>query len=251
MDILNRLNIDLKRLDFFQKFIGLNILVFLSYRLLILFNYQSSFINFFSLDNNFFDKPWSIITYSFIHQGLFELIFMIILLLFTSNSIKNLLGVQLPIKIFIVGVLMGGIFFLFFNKSSGSLIGASAGISSLLIFLLLMSPDLSVRLFRFNLKFKYIMGLILFIDFLKLITPGEYGIFSHIGGYLVGIFYYFSLYGLPTLIARRKPRYNNRRKYSPTKQIKVDKILDKISKSGYDSLNKEEKEFLFKQGGKK
>ena len=91
----------------------------------------------------------------------------------------------------------------------------------------------------------------LFIDFLKLITPGEYGIFSHIGGYLVGIFYYFSLYGLPSLKARRKPRYNNRRKYSPTKQIKVDKILDKISKSGYDSLNKEEKEFLFKQGGKK
>ena len=113
MDILNRLNIDLKRLDFFQKFIGLNILVFLSYRLLILFNYQSSFINFFSLDNNFFDKPWSIITYSFIHQGLFELIFMIILLLFTSNSIKNLLGVQLPIKIFIVGD-GHDLFFLFF-----------------------------------------------------------------------------------------------------------------------------------------
>ena len=51
--------------------------------------------------------------------------------------------------------------------------------------------------------------------------------------------------------SKRKPRTNVSRKYSPSKQSKVNNILDKISKSGYDSLNKEEKEFLFKQGGKK
>ena len=31
-------------------------------------------------------------------------------------------------------------------------------------------------------------------------------------------------------------------------QKKVDSILDKISKSGYDSLTKEEKDFLFRAG---
>ena len=40
-------------------------------------------------------------------------------------------------------------------------------------------------------------------------------------------------------------------KNNENKQTKVDKILDKISKSGYDSLDKDEKEYLFKQGGKK
>ena len=112
-----------------------------------------------------------------------------------------------------------------------------------------MSPDLSVKLFRFSIKYKYLMGLILFMDFLKLISPGEYGVYSHIGGYLAGMFYYFSLYGFPKLKA--KPTTRKRCKHTYSKQSKVDKILDKISKSGYDSLNSEEKEFLFKQGGKK
>jgi membrane associated rhomboid family serine protease len=174
---------------------------------------------------------------------------MAILLIFTTNAIKNLLGEELPKKLFAVGILMGGIFFLFFNGSNGSLIGASAGISSLLLFLLLMSPDLSVKLFRFSIKFKYLMGLIFFMDFLKLISPGEYGVYSHIGGYLAGMFYYFSLYGFPRL--KTKSTTRKRYKHTYSKQSKVDKILDKISKSGYDSLNSEEKEFLFKQGGKK
>ena len=93
------------------------------------------------------------------------------------------------------------------------------------------------------------MGLILFMDFLKLISPGEYGVYSHIGGYLAGMFYYFSLYGFPRL--KTKSTTRKRYKHTHSKQSKVDKILDKISKSGYDSLNSEEKEFLFKQGGKK
>ena len=73
--------------------------------------------------------------------------------------------------------------------------------------------------------------------------------YSHLGGYLVGVYYYYSLYGFPKFIKRKKPpfrKYNNE-----NKQTKVDKILDKISKSGYDSLDKDEKEYLFKQGGKK
>ena len=249
MDILGKLGIDLKKIDFFQKVIGINILVFLFFRFSYIFNYQSSFLKLFSLENNFFEKPWSIITYSFIHHGIFDLIFMAILLVFTTNAIKNLLGEELPKKLFAVGILMGGIFFLFFNGSNGSLIGASAGISSLLLFLLLMSPDLNVKLFRFSIKFKYLMGLIFFMDFLKLISPGEYGVYSHIGGYLAGMFYYFSLYGFPRL--KTKSTTRKRYKHTYSKQSKVDKILDKISKSGYDSLNSEEKEFLFKQGGKK
>lgn len=251
MNIFKNISFDYKKLDFFKKIIGLNIIVFIIYKLSFLFSFQTTFLRFFSLENNFFEKPWSIITYSFIHQGLFDLIFMIILLNFSTNAIKNLLGKELPIKLFIVGVLMGGVFFLFFNTSNGSLIGASAGISSLLIFLLFMSPDLSLRIFRFNIKFKYIMGLILFMDFLRLISPGEFGVFSHIGGYLAGMFYYFSIYGFFNFKTKFKTHTKPKMKYRTSKQSKIDKILDKISKSGYDSLSKVEKEFLFKQGGKK
>ena len=93
------------------------------------------------------------------------------------------------------------------------------------------------------------MAFILFTDFLKLISPGQFGVYSHMGGYLVGIYYYYSLYGFPKKIIvknQKKTKTNFK-----NKQTKIDMILDKISKSGYDSLNDQEKEYLFKQGGNK
>ncbi len=98
MNFLDKFNIDLSKLDFFQKIIGVNILVFILYRLTFLFKFQNDFISYFSLETNFLTKPWSILTYAFIHQGLFELIFMIILLVFSTNSIDNLLGKKITIK---------------------------------------------------------------------------------------------------------------------------------------------------------
>ncbi|WP_369598094.1 DUF6576 domain-containing protein, partial [Mesonia mobilis] len=72
-----------------------------------------------------------------------------------------------------------------------------------------------------------------------------FGVYSHIGGYFVGLYFYFSVYGLPN---NRRPRYSKKPKKYTNKQSKVDKILDKISKSGYESLSKAEKDFLFNAG---
>ena len=245
MNFLEKFNVDLNKLDFFQKIIGVNILVFIIYRLTFLFRFQNDFISYFSLEADFLSKPWSILTYSFIHEGLFELIFMIILLIFSTNSIANLLGKKITINLFFLGIIFGGVAYLF-SGSQGSLIGASAGVSSLLFFLLLLSPNLGVRIFRFTIEFKYIMAFILFTDFLKLISPGQFGVYSHIGGYLVGIYYYYSLYGFPKNIKFKNQKI--RKKNFKNKQNKIDMILDKISKSGYESLSEEEKEYLFKQG---
>ncbi len=245
MNFLEKFNVDLSKLDFFQKIIGVNILVFIIYRLTFLFRFQNDFISYFSLEADFLSKPWSILTYSFIHEGLFELIFMIILLIFSTNSIANLLGKKITVNLFFLGIIFGGITYLF-SGSQGSLIGASAGVSSLLFFLLLLSPNLGVRIFRFTIEFKYIMAFILFTDFLKLVSPGQFGVYSHIGGYLVGAYYYYSLYGFPKNIKFKNQKI--RKKNFKNKQNKIDMILDKISKSGYDSLSEEEKEYLFKQG---
>jgi len=245
MNFLEKINVDISKLDFFQKIIGVNIFVFIVYRLTFLFKFQNDFISYFSLEPNFLTKPWSILTYAFIHQGLFELIFMIILLLFSSNSISNLLGKKITINLFFLGIFFGGVAYLL-SGPKGSLIGSSAGISSLLFFLLLLSPNLGVKIFRFTIEFKYIMAFILFTDFLKLISPGQFGVYSHIGGYLVGTYYYYSLYGFPKNIKFKNQEI--RKKNFKNKQNKIDMILDKISKSGYDSLSEEEKEYLFKQG---
>ena len=248
MNFFEKFNIDLNKLDFFQKIIVANIVVFIIYRLTFLFKFQNEFISYFSLESDFLNKPWSIITYSFIHQGLFELIFMIILLVFSTNSIANLLGQKITINLFFYGIFFGGFIYILLG-SPGQLIGASAGISTLLFFLLLLSPNLGVRIFRFTIEFKYIMAFIFFTDFLKLVSPGQFGVYSHLGGYLVGIFYYYSLYGLPK--TTRKKKKTPKKYQTDNNQTRVDIILDKISKSGYDSLSKEEKEYLFKQGGNK
>ena len=47
-----------------------------------------------------------------------------------------------------------------------------------------------------------------------------------------------------------KERFNKANKNGDNSQIKIDAILDKISKSGYDSLSKEEKDYLFEAGKK-
>ena len=248
MNFLEKFNVDLNKLDFFQKIIVVNIIVFIVYRLTFMFSFQNDFISYFSLETDFLTKPWSIFTYAFIHEGLFELIFMIILLTFSTNSIANLLGKKTTINLFFLGIFFGGVAYLF-SGSQGSLIGASAGVSSLLFFLLLLSPNMGVRIFRFTIEFKYIMAFILFTDFLKLISPSQFGVYSHIGGYLVGTCYYYSLYGFPKNIKFKNQKI--RKKNFKNKQNKIDMILDKISKSGYDSLSDEEKEYLFKQGKNK
>ena len=89
------------------------------------------------------------------------------------------------------------------------------------------------------------MALILFTDFLRFLSPGEFGIYSHIGGYLAGTFYYFNIYGFPKKYKKSRPMKQT------NKQKEIDNILDKISKRGYDSLTSKERDFLFRQKDKK
>jgi hypothetical protein len=55
---------------------------------------------------------------------------------------------------------------------------------------------------------------------------------------------------LRTVHKTKKPKTSTAQssKSKSAEQQKIDAILDKISKSGYDSLSTEEKDFLFKAG---
>ena len=113
MNFQNNLNLNFSNLNFFQKIIGINVLMFIIYRLSSVFGFQDEIISLLSLDLNILTKPWSIISYAFIHQGLFELIFMIFLLLFTTNSISNLLGQKISINLFFTGIFLVVLFIFF------------------------------------------------------------------------------------------------------------------------------------------
>jgi len=245
----------LRNSNAFEKIIFLNIGVYISYLILELFSL--SYINeYFALTSDYLYNPWSIITYAFIHQGFYELIFMLILIYYSSSKLITLYGEKIPIRIFFTGIILGGLFFLLFFNGNEPLIGSSAGACALLFFMLCYMPNHIIKISFIKFEFKYLMYLLFFMDIIRLFankTP-DGGLIAHLGGYLAGFYHYTSVYGIgdfKRFYKQRKPR--NKKNKSPadfSEQKRIDIILDKISKSGYDSLSKSEKEYLFKSDKK-
>ena len=239
----------------FEKIIVLNILVYIFYIILKLSSI--TYINeYFALTHDYIYNPWSLLTYAFIHEGLNELIFMMILIYYSSSSLMNLYGEKIPIRIFFTGIILGGLFFLAFFNQSGTLIGSSAGAYALLFFMFCFMPNKIIKISFIKFEFKYLMFLLFFMDIIRLFANDspDGGAIAHIGGYLAGFYYYISLYGFGdfkkyfTKTKKSNKKHNSSADFS--KQKKIDLILDKISKSGYDNLTKSEKEFLFRAGKK-
>lgn len=246
-----------------------------------------SYTVWFELSSSFSDlvfKPWTLITYSFLHSGFFHLFFNMYIFLFTSRLFLNLFKSNSLINIYFLGVVFGGLLFLFsynffpaFENSKPYMIGSSAGVMSLLIFMSTYSPNLEVRLIIFNIKFLYIGIAFMMLDLIQIPYGNAGGHIAHLGGALLGFIYANNLkkgvdIGLPVeriisklfnLFQLNKSKMNvafkNKSKNnfndpnddnSKKHQKKIDEILDKISSSGYESLSKKEKDFLFKAGNK-
>jgi membrane associated rhomboid family serine protease len=232
-------------------------------------------------------KPWSIITYGFTHIDFWHLFFNVFVLYFVGRSFTNLFSVKLSLNIYFLGILFGGLSFmlvytLFPNgilKAAGPLVGASAGVRAALIFLCAYMPNKEIRLVAFNIKLLYVGIVLVALDILGLFSDNSGGYVAHLGGDVLGYFYAVQLqkgtdigkgFGrfinsissiftksksspLKTVHKNKKKQYagHNKQEFGEfNNQKKIDIILDKISKSGYESLSKEEKAFLFKVGKK-
>ena len=275
-----------------EKLIAFNVIFFvlplLVNTFLFLFKIPiDSYTVWFELSSSFSElvfKPWTLISYSFLHSGFFHLFFNMYIFLFTSRLFLNLFKSNSLLNVYFLGVIFGGLLFLFsynlfpaFENSKPYMIGSSAGVMSLLIFMSTYSPNLEVRLIIFNIKLLYIGIAFMMLDVIQIPYGNAGGHIAHLGGALLGFFYANKLkngvdIGLPferilfkllNLFQFNKTKmniaYKNKsskkftgRNYnnSKTHQKKIDEILDKISSSGYESLSKKEKDFLFKAGNK-
>ena len=275
-----------------EKLIAFNVIFFvlplLVNTFLFLFKIPiDSYTVWFELSSSFSElvfKPWTLISYSFLHSGFFHLFFNMYIFLFTSRLFLNLFKSNSLINIYFLGVVFGGLLFLFsynffpaFENSKPYMIGSSAGVMSLLIFMSTYSPNLEVRLIIFNIKLLYIGIAFMMLDVIQIPYGNAGGHIAHLGGALLGFFYANKLkngvdIGLPferiifklfNLFQFNKTKMNvafknkSNKKFSgrndnnsKTHQKKIDEILDKISSSGYESLSKKEKDFLFKAGNK-
>ena len=283
MSLIDKIKYKFKTGSIVEKLIYINIGVF-AFTLLItvlqgLYKGQTDFvIQWFSLDDNFSNlltKPWTIVSYGFLHSGFIHLLFNMIGLYFVGNLFIQYFTQKQALNFYILGTVFGGIFYLFsqnyfplFEGNSSRLVGASAGVSAIFIGLATYMPNyqISIRFIGF-VKVWHLAAIWLAFDLIGLIGPNAGGSFSHLGGALFGFLYVnqasnkkIDLLGSLFSLFKRKEKplqtvYKSKNKKASPKtkapnQKQIDAILDKISKSGYDTLTKAENEFLFKQGKK-
>ncbi|MGB5418343.1 rhomboid family intramembrane serine protease [Algibacter sp.] len=272
----------LSNLNVLEKIIAINVVVFL---LALILRMNFTWFELPSDFSKFITKPWAIITYAFLHsrEDPLHILFNMLWLYFLGRMFLNLFSTKMALNIYFLGAISGGLLFMlgytllpsFFGGSS-RLLGASAAVRALFIFLCAYMPNQDIRFFTFNLKLWYVGAVIVLLDVLGLFGDNAGGNLAHLGGALLGYFYAKQLIkgqdigkGFEKFVdsitgvfksskkAPLKTVHKNKSKGdSYTKsdfnqfnnQKKIDVILDKISKSGYDSLTSEEKEFLFRAG---
>lgn len=282
MTTIEKLKYRYNLLDVFGKIITVNVIVF---ALDVIFTslFRLNIVKYFVIPSGFDDfiwQPWSLLTYGFLHSGLFHLLFNMLFLFYLSRTASNLFRTKMVLNIYLLGIISGGLAYLavsniipgnFFGTRNGIMVGASAGVSALLMFVAIYMPDSQIRLFNmFNVKWMHIALFFVAMDVFRILLGiNQGGYIAHLGGYLLGYYYATQLkkgkdIGLgfertmDSFMSLFKPKSSlktvhrntvKKPKVKPTvedeKQKKIDAILDKISKSGYDSLSAKEKAFLF------
>ena len=273
------------------KLIYINVGVFLLVQLLYVFSFLFSLpllaiIDYFSLPANTLlltKKPWSIITYMFLHKGFIHLLFNILWLYFGGQIFLSFFDNKKLTSTYVLGGISGAMLFIisfnvfpvFENALPNAMaLGASASVLAIIMAIATKSPNYIIRLFLVgNVKLKYIAFFSIALDILSIPQGNAGGHIAHLGGAFFGYLYVKQLNGgndmasgfnkimdyLSSILRdtpKLKKTYSRKKsdqdfkKEKVQEQAKIDKILDKIAKSGYEGLTKQEKDILFKASKK-
>lgn len=284
-----------------EKLIAINVVVFVLFFLFqtiaFLFNVPSEFLLqwfvFPKEPEEFLFKPWTIITYAFLHGGIWHILGNMLILYYSGVYFLNYFSAKKLLNFYFLGAIFGALIYMasynlfpaFQGTGKSYLLGASAAVMSVLVGIATHIPQMRIRLmFLGSIKFWYIAAFLVTLDVIQIPMNNPGGHLAHIGGAAFGYLYAKQLgrgndfaSGFGKLLdwigslftgKKREPKRSNlktvhRRKsaaasasssYSSRvtnkreQQERIDAILDKISKSGYDSLSKQEKDYLFNAG---
>ncbi|MEE4001439.1 rhomboid family intramembrane serine protease [Tenacibaculum sp. FZY0031] len=284
MNVLENLKYRFKHAGIVEQLIYVNLavflLVFISNTFGFLFQSKTNFlVEWLALPANFDDfilKPWTIITYGFLHTSFLHILLNLIALFYIGHLFQQYFTPKQLLSFYLLGTLFGGIIFVvsynFFpalqNVAHNSvLLGASAGISAIFIGIATYIPNYELKFPLIGFVKLWVLACIwIALDIIQIPAGNAGGHLAHLGGALFGFFYVRSasnkelaiFKSINNLFSKKERKLktvyksgNKTPKPNVDKsrnQEEVDAILDKISKSGYDTLSKSEKEFLFKQG---
>ena len=235
---------------------------------------------------DFLYKPWTFFTYAFLHSGFWHIFWNMLILYWFGTILLNLFKERTLLTLYFLGGVAGAVMtVLAFNllpafakfTGGGSMQGASASVFAIMVFIATYNPNAEMRVFMFNIKLWQIAAFFVLKDLIQLpVSNNAGGLMAHMGGAIFGYTYAKQLAkgnnigagferimdALVGYFTPRKKRPFKKVNRNPgrgaargssvetkdEKQKKVDAILDKISKSGYESLSKAEKDYLFKAG---
>ena len=144
-------------------------------------------------------RPWTFLTYMFVHLRFWHLLTNMIVLYFSGRILMEYLGQRRMLALYIYGGLGGGLLYLVLSNispllQSGQMIGASAGVSAVLIAGALYMPNMPVRLYGvFEIKYWWLAAGLVFLDILQLTSTNAGGHLAHLGGALVAYFFIRSM----------------------------------------------------------
>ena len=269
--------------------LGVFLLVKLTGVLFFLINQPSHLIEWLAVPsdlNTIIHRPWTPVSYMFLHEGFLHLIFNILgLYWFGKLFLYHFEGDKL-LSVYLLGGLTGALFYVVafnifpaFDSVNALLLGVSASVFAVLVAVAVYDPRREIHLFFIgSFQLKYVAAFYVLLSIIGISASNPGGNLAHLGGAAWGWFYIVQLgkgedYGaaLVKLIDKTgdwfrefiKPKSKVRVSFkNPPKddyeynrqknlyQEEINRILDKIAKSGYESLTKKEKEMLFKQKGK-
>lgn len=293
MGISDEIKLSYQHGSYLTKLIYINIAIWIVVRLtsvvlLLGGNENLTFIEWFSLPasfGQFIARPWTLITYMFLHYELLHILFNLVWLYSFGKIFLEYHPPRKLLSLYIFGGLCGGLFFMaaynffpYFQHSIdfSQLLGASAAVISIVIATAVYVPNHVIHLvFIGPVKIKWIALLSVILYLVNLTGDNAGGNFAHLGGAFWGLLYMTTLKSgynlssraerfLDSIFSWTRPKKNLKVEYNAggyreygynrskkAKQEEVNRILDKISASGYESLTVEEKEMLFKMSGKK
>ena len=237
-----------------------------------------------SLDELLF-RPWTIIVYAFTHFGFRHILFNLLALFWFGRMLQDLIGSNRVLGVYILSGLTGGIAYIVFAvilhvipSGSVGLVGASGSVLGVVVAMATLSPNYKIHMmFIGPVAVKWIAAVFVFLSFVGLSGGNAGGDLAHLGGALMGFIFIKQLnkgtdlgrsvvdviYAIPSIFKKTpkmKVSHRSNGKGKSAAQTKVssdivsqqeiDRILDKISRSGYPSLTKEEKDKLFKYSNK-
>lgn len=228
-------------------------------------------------------QPWSLLTYMFLHTDLLHILFNMLVLFWSGRLFSEYLGNRKLTGVYLLGGLSGASLYLlayqvfpaFDGISSGAhMLGASAGVISVMIGIATLLPEYTVHLLLIGpVRLKFVAAFSVVLYFVSIPMGNAGGHIAHLGGALAGFCIIRALQMGRDLTAwlsvferkgggsrsRRQMKVVSRKTFSDDESFRreqvasqelVDRILDKINKSGFDSLTKEEKEVLYRASKK-